>query len=94
MEGFTESVAFELEVNFPWTSLLSIAAAVLGADRSFTLQCLKTGSWGEHGLRPENNAVTWKKKTENCPPQGALPLWGNHPLHSEKGETPKPICVS
>lgn len=46
MEGFTESVALGLEVDFPWVRqvILSVAAALLGADRSFALERLKTGS--------------------------------------------------
>lgn len=46
MEGFTESVALGLEVDFPWVRqvILSVAAALLGADRSFALERLKTVS--------------------------------------------------
>lgn len=48
MEGFTESVALDLEVSFFGVGhiiiILSVAAALLHADRSFTLQSLQTGS--------------------------------------------------
>lgn len=48
MEGFTELVALDLEVLFTGVDhillLISVAAALLSADRSFTLQSLRTGS--------------------------------------------------
>ena len=46
MEGCAESVALDLEVNFSWVRqvILRVATALLGADRSFALERLKTGS--------------------------------------------------
>lgn len=51
MEGFTESVALDLEVDIPQVRqvLIHVAPALLAAERYFALECIKTGSWGGHG---------------------------------------------
>lgn len=46
MEGFTESVALDWEVSFPWVIqvVIHVAVTLLSVDTSFTSQSLKTGS--------------------------------------------------
>ena len=86
MEGFTERVALDLEASFAGAgpivivfitlilrSSSNMAAAVLSADQSFTLQSLRPGSCrgGMAQGESEDDTATGKGD-KNGPPHGLL----------------------